>query len=60
MELLERSWGGSTGWALMGWGQWAGACPPQLVGLVLAIVGMLVGSWARPNRPAGAAVVLPG
>lgn len=60
MELLERSWGGSTGWALMGWGQWAGVCPPQLVGLVLAIVGMLVGSWARPNRPAGAAVVLPG
>ncbi len=57
LELLEQEWHGQVGWAWLGLGSMAGACPPQLFGLMLAILGMWAGSvWGvqQPRQPAAA------
>lgn len=48
-EALDYTWGGSTSWAMLGHGNWATVCPPQLAGFIASVIGMLVGSFIWPN-----------
>jgi SSS family solute:Na+ symporter len=45
-EYLEKD----SNWAMLGLPDAAGVCPPQLAGLFVAVIGMLVGSLLWPNR----------
>lgn len=45
-EYLDKS----SNWAALGFPEVAGVCPPQLAGLLVAVVGMIVGSLIWPNR----------
>ena len=39
-----------SNWAMLGFPDAAGVCPPQLAGLIIAVIAMLVGSLIWPNR----------
>lgn len=49
-EALEKTYGDTTGWALIGYADWATVCPPQLAGFIFSLAGMIIGSLIWPNK----------